>query len=227
MKKVIGSFYLYLIFSNISMAQHVQFLTSQIIDFGTVKEDTVLQGNILFVNSSDEPVTIKNVRTSCGCTVAQVTKRKCAPGDTLNVPFSFNTKGYEGLVRKTITILFQEDDTNDTSFVIQANIFQEIEILPNHFQFAINQSNSDSIISDIFTIKNYMKNPLQIHKIHAANNIITATPISAVIQPGEAKQIKIQFNVSQIQQKYITLTIDTDYNRNPQIFLPILIDIKD
>ncbi len=226
MKKTIGLFCLYL-FSNISMAQQIQFLTSQVIDFGTVKQDSVLQGNILFINTGAEPVTIKNVRTSCGCTVAQITKRECTPGDTMNVPFSFNTKGYEGLVRKTITILFQEDDTNDTNFVIQANIFQEIEILPKYFQFTINQSNSDSIITDTFTIKNYMKNPLRIKNIHTANDIITATPPSAVIQPGETKQIEIQFNLSQIQQRYSTLTIDTDYDQNPQVFLPVLIDVKD
>ena len=83
------------------------------------------------------------------------------------------------------------------------------------------------MISDILTIHNYRNQPLEIYGIQAVDDIITVTPISTVIQPGEEKQITIQFYLSQIQQRYVTLTMETDYNRNPQIIIPVLIDIKD
>ena len=227
MIKIICLLFTYLLFSEMSLAQHVQYLTPQVIDFGLVKEDSLLQGNILFVNTGSTPVTIRSVRTSCGCTVAQVIKKESAPGDTMNISFSFNTKGFDGLVRKSVSILFQENDIEDANFVIQANIIQDIVVHPKSYQFTINGSNPDSMITDMLTIHNYWNHPLQINGIHAVNDIITVTPMSTVIQSGESEQIKLQFNLSQIQQRYITLTIETDHNKNPKILVPVLINVKD
>ncbi len=227
MKKCIGLLSLLFLCFETGVAQHLQYLTPQVIDFDSVKEDTLLQGSILFVNVGSEPVTIRNVRTSCGCTVAQASKKECASGDTMDISFSFNTRGFGGLVRKTISILFQEADYENANFVIQANVIQDVDITPKNFRFSVDRSNSDSTITDRFTVHNYWNQPIQIYGVYEENDIITATPASTVIQPGEEKQFTIQLHLSRIEQRYITLTIDTDYIREPQTIIPVLIDIKD
>ncbi|MBN2031128.1 DUF1573 domain-containing protein [bacterium] len=226
MKKFTFLLSLFLLYSEIGLAQHLQYLTPQVIDFGSVKEDTLLQGSILITNSGSDPVTIRNVRTSCGCTVAQALKKECAPGDTVNIAFSFNTKGFDGLVRKSVTVFFQESDIEDAHFVIQTHVVQDIDIDPRHFHFAVNQFNSDSVVTELLTIRNHLKKPLHIHNIYAVDDMITVVPTAAVIQPGEAKSLEIQFNVYQMQQRYMTLTIETDYNQEPEIVVPIIIDKK-
>ena len=162
MIKLISLFFSCLLFSEISTAQHIQYFTPQVIDFGTVQEDSLLQGSILFMNTGSDPITIRNVRTSCGCTVAQVSKKECAPEDTMEVSFSFNTKGFGGLVRKSVSILFQENDIENANFMIQANIIQVVDVQPKNFRFDIDQSNPDSIITDMLTIHNYWNQPLEI-----------------------------------------------------------------
>ncbi len=79
-------------------------------DFGKVEQGKVLSYSFKFKNAGDAPLTIKNVRTTCGCTAAVVKGKKLDPGKEGEIKVSFNTIGYGGNVSKYIYV-----DTNDPS----------------------------------------------------------------------------------------------------------------
>ena len=82
--------------------------TKDTIDFGKVKQGKVLTHVFMFTNEGDSTLSIKRVRTSCGCTAVLLKNKEVAPGKTGELKVTFNTRGYANKVSKYIYI-----DSND------------------------------------------------------------------------------------------------------------------
>ena len=78
------------------------------IDFGKVKQGKVLTHVFKFKNEGDATLSIKRVRTSCGCTAVVLKNKEVPPGKTGEIKVTFNTKGYSQKVSKYIYV-----DSND------------------------------------------------------------------------------------------------------------------
>jgi hypothetical protein len=104
---------LVLIFSAIIYAQQTGPAISWISDshdFGTITEDAgVQEWNFEFVNTGNEPLELKAVKPSCGCTSADWTKSPIGPGEKGFVKASYDPKGRgHGNFNKSITITTNE-----------------------------------------------------------------------------------------------------------------------
>lgn len=74
-------------------------------DFGTIREvDGPKGGSFQFVNINDNPVIIKDVRATCGCTSVEWPKGEVAPGDTAVIHFMFDPSGRPGKIYKAIKV---------------------------------------------------------------------------------------------------------------------------
>lgn len=90
-------------------AQSVRFLATEH-DFGAFKEDGgKVAAEFKFINESDGPLTIKNVRSSCGCTVPEYSRKEILPGDTASVTAVYNPSGRPGRFSKTLVIKLSDD----------------------------------------------------------------------------------------------------------------------
>jgi hypothetical protein len=74
-------------------------------DFGRIKEtDGPAEFKFEFTNTSQEPITITNVRASCGCTTPGWTKVPVMPGKTGYVGAVYNPTNRPGPFNKTLTV---------------------------------------------------------------------------------------------------------------------------
>lgn len=74
-------------------------------DFGTIQEaDGPATFVFKFTNIGEEPLLLKNVRASCGCTTPKWTKEPVLPGDAGEIKVTYNPRNRPGSFRKTITI---------------------------------------------------------------------------------------------------------------------------
>lgn len=78
-------------------------------DFGIIKEGVVVENVFKFSNTGKKDLEIKDVRSSCGCTVAQPNKKLFKPGESGELKVSFDSKNRSGRTSRTITLV-----TNDT-----------------------------------------------------------------------------------------------------------------
>lgn len=76
----------------------------QAFDFGEVDAGAVLQHTFTFTNEGAVPLVISDVRSTCGCTVADWPRQPIMPGATGAVPVTFDTKNKNGKQNKPITI---------------------------------------------------------------------------------------------------------------------------
>src|SRR5689334_11783533 len=74
-------------------------------EFHRVPEEDHLETKFTFRNAGPSPVTIKSVKTSCGCTTARLEKNLYAPGETGEVVTRFNFGDRKGAHRKLITVI--------------------------------------------------------------------------------------------------------------------------
>ena len=57
-----------------------------------------------FKNKGKENLLVKNVSSSCGCTVAKWTRNELVPGGNGEIEVTFDTEGKSGKQVKTVTI---------------------------------------------------------------------------------------------------------------------------
>jgi len=80
----------------------IQFETTEH-DFGTVPEKGDGTFTFVFKNTGKEPLILKNVRSSCGCTVPEWPKEPVKKGDKGKIRVSYNTR-ITGSFSKSITV---------------------------------------------------------------------------------------------------------------------------
>jgi mono/diheme cytochrome c family protein len=77
----------------------------RIVNVGKVSTDSKVQAEFQVYNIGGKRLRIRDVETSCGCTVAQLSKNTLIPGDFTRVQVDMDTSLKIGPVRKKITVL--------------------------------------------------------------------------------------------------------------------------
>lgn len=100
--KAFGTLLLFLFVSFSVNAQEFKF-EKEIIDYGKIAKGDNGERIFVFTNVGDKPLIIKNIRSSCGCTVPEKPKDPIMPGKKGNIKVSYDTKRLGGF-SKNITI---------------------------------------------------------------------------------------------------------------------------
>ena len=74
-------------------------------DFGTIKEEDGRVSHVFtFKNATEAPLTIKNVRASCGCTTPAWSREPIAPNTEAQITVTYNASGRPGAFHKSVTV---------------------------------------------------------------------------------------------------------------------------
>ncbi|MHA3788894.1 DUF1573 domain-containing protein [Flavobacterium hauense] len=141
MKRILGLLAV-ILFTTASYAQSgaKMELKSDTVDYGTTsKENDNGLRAFEFTNTGDAPLIIKDVKSSCGCTVPSWPKEPIAPGKSGKIEVKYNMN--PGPIRKTITV--QSNAVNHPDGVValklkgevtkkeEVNILDKKKALPN------------------------------------------------------------------------------------------------
>lgn len=85
-------------------------------DFGKVNEGDQVDYTFRFANKGESQLTIKDIKTSCGCTAALLSQDNLAPGQEGTLKVELNTKNRSGKMSRTITI--QSNDPKDPAKIL-------------------------------------------------------------------------------------------------------------
>ncbi len=93
-----------------------------IFDFGRVKEGEVLEHEFILKNETSKILNIKDVNTSCGCTVSESEKRSLQPNESTVIKVKFNSRGYSGPTQQYIYVHTDSLDKPVIRYIIKANV---------------------------------------------------------------------------------------------------------
>ena len=68
-------------------------LAERTLSLAPAEESDDYVGELRLINGSNEPLTVDNIRTNCGCTVADWPVSAVAGGDTLALPVTLHCRG--------------------------------------------------------------------------------------------------------------------------------------
>ncbi len=91
-------------------------------DFGKVQESQILTHNFALKNNGQKVLNIKEVTTSCGCTVSVVKKKQLEPGEETTIEVKFKAKGYNGPTKQFVYVHTDDPDKPVIRFSIRANV---------------------------------------------------------------------------------------------------------
>ncbi len=104
-------------------------VAEKIKDMGTVAQGEVLSIDFEIVNEGDEPLQIKAVRPTCGCTVAEY-DREIQPGKTGYIKAKLETRDFSGPISKSILIMTNDPQDPTLTVVIKTVVHPYVEVLP-------------------------------------------------------------------------------------------------
>jgi hypothetical protein len=87
----------------------VQFI-EEAYNFGEVPEGDKVNHTFKFKNTGANPLRVNNVKPSCGCTTPDWSKEDIAPGAEGFVTVEFDSKGKDGIQKKSVTVTFENTD---------------------------------------------------------------------------------------------------------------------
>lgn len=99
----------------------IQWIDSTL-DKGTITEGEKIEVAYRFKNSGNKPLVIKEVRPSCGCTVAEKPEKPIAPGDEGVIKGVFNSANKLGPNHKTMHVIANTEPNDYTlTFTVVVN----------------------------------------------------------------------------------------------------------
>jgi len=108
---------------------------SQEFDFGRVDSGDSIEHAFTFKNEGQGDLTIKQVRSSCGCTAALVSNKTIEPGKSGEINTTFKTKGYQGRVTKTVRVQTDDPGNPNITLKISGTIVAEVMMEPRSVNF--------------------------------------------------------------------------------------------
>ena len=108
-----------------------------VIDAGQIRVGPVLTRKFAFTNTANKPLTITEVRSSCGCLVPTLAKRIYEPGERGELTVEVNTLSQPaGPHRWAFYLAYRSGDvTGERTLELTATLQQEIEIVPAAIAF--------------------------------------------------------------------------------------------
>lgn len=93
-------------------------------DFGKIFEGDLAEYNFEFTNTGKSDLTIRGIKAACGCTSTKMEKTVLKAGESSKVNLVFNSRGYNGKKRKSITVI-----CNDPASPVNM-LFIEMDMIP-------------------------------------------------------------------------------------------------
>ena len=112
-------------------------------DTGEILDTSPTTLSFLFRNTGSGPLTITQVKPSCGCTVPELAKKTYMPGEAGTLTVNFDPKGKKGAIARSITIYTDSDSTPSDTIVVRSLVKPVVVMDPMVLPFqAVDKGNS-------------------------------------------------------------------------------------
>lgn len=175
----------FLFFSCLSSASAELEWESKILAFTAGFSEEKVTADFVFKNPGPGPVTIKDIRTSCGCTTAALDKKNYLPGETGSIRAVFDIGSRTGHQEKKIYVL--TDQTRQASETLTFSVFIP-EILSIRPQLVYWHQNQEVFSRIIRVIPRYPE-PLNILSVSSENPVFQTRLVR--IREGQEYEIEV------------------------------------
>ena len=164
---------------------------------GYIPQNAAVDHVFYLPNTSDKPLTVTGIQTSCSCTTAGSADSTIAPGDSLALIVTFDSKRLLHSVRKTVTVTTDDSTSSPALFQLEAYVLPEGEptgiyrVTPTIISWA----SSDTIghaTGDSIAVKNLGGDPVPLRVETCCGDCVTAMIVPTVLGGGVTEWIHLR-----------------------------------
>ncbi len=184
-------------------------------NFGKIDVGQFVRHTFYFTNTGDQPLEIRDVRPSCGCTTAGGYDKNVDPGKSGAIPVRFNSAGFKGDVHKTIVVMCNDPAKTNINLEISGTIFEPFELSQLYAVFNLppdGQTNETQVIR----IVSHLDEPITLSDPVTSNSLFRAE--LKPIKPGHEWEAHVTVMPPvPIQSVLATFTCKTSSSRSPSV----------
>ncbi len=186
--------------------------------FGEQHNEQTIDHTFVIRNEGDATLNIENIRSSCGCTVGNISSRNVPPGGTSEITGRFNLRGRRGTQRSVLTLETNDPESPRTQLTMSGVAVQEFQIRPNRVFFGQIHSGQQSVHQ--IEIVSLPDKPFEITDIELETEHFTATPL----EPKTPYRHRVDIEVRAPQEPGMIddmVKIHTSHPKHPVLHVPV------
>jgi len=202
------SLFLLCLFAGSAFGQLAWATTEQ--TFNSKPQDKEVVAKYKFTNNGTKPIKIQNVRTSCGCTTAALSKTDYAPGESGEIEARFTFSGRTGKQEKAIMVATSANPEQPTVLKLHVYIEETVKIEPEVVLWQVGEQPDPKVIHIAIA------NDASVKLVSVTSDNPAMKVKLTEVKPG--KEYEAQITPESVgQPAAATLVIQTDYPPdNPQ-----------
>jgi len=166
-----------------------------------MREDGHAEARFAFKNTGPETVTIRKVRTACGCTSAKLDRKVFAPGEGSEIVVRFTFGSRKGAQRKMITVV--TEDKKEIPLDLRVWVHEPLTISPALVYWKVGEPPMGKTVKLTTSDER-----IGIKSVASSNPRIAATLLPA--KPGEPTMVTVT-PADTSQKETAELTVQTDF----------------
>jgi len=200
-------------------------------DFGDIWDHEKVTHNYAFTNTGTETLNITEVRSTCGCTVPELTKKLYEPGESGIITVIFDPENRGGNQRKTIHVTTNSKTTPRVGLTFHAVVSKVLDIQPTIANLGRVFKNEEKgmKISILGSIPGFMAVPAKVQPKDAEMFIIEHVEtldveVDGKMVPKSTLRISIKPGLP-VGRHSVDLLIKTNDERRPEVSLRTTVTI--
>ncbi|MDR3633014.1 MAG: DUF1573 domain-containing protein [Isosphaeraceae bacterium] len=197
-------------------------------DFGTVPRGAKVHHTFVLHNRTQEPLTVLNVRASCGCTSGQASATLLQPGQAANVVAEMDTRNFVGRKETTlyVALMTASGREGEARLGVASTILSDVVLNPGSIDFGTvtrGQSANRTLAIDRIGAPNW-----RVVRMVSACRVINANLVETARNEGEVSytlyvSLKPDAPAGIVREEIRILTNDPE---TPSIPVPITATIR-
>ncbi len=199
-------------------------------DFGEIHYGKKETKDLWVKNTGDQPLEITKVRTSCGCTKANIEDLMIPPNERTTLHISFDTKGLSpGKQTKTVYINSTDPQRRIYAIKVYADVVRKISISPNVLVARLDKFQEEVNVKIQVSNSSNQEIRLKTSKIRGMLKNAQLSPKEVLVKPGEKKEISALLTLEEKEKaRYYKgdILLDTNYPAESGIVVSAFITVK-
>ncbi len=100
------------------------------LEFGALSQHETRDARVTITNTGDQLLRIRDIESTCGCTVPELDTRELAPGAATVMDVHFNSKGFQGPQIKYIHVFSNDPHRGAIDLLITADVKVPLQMTP-------------------------------------------------------------------------------------------------
>lgn len=189
----------------------------QTYNFGKIYIGEIVEHGFKFKNQGSAELLVKNVKSSCGCTAALVSKSHLLKDETGEVQVKFNPGRYVGMVSKSVTVNSNDPESSSVKLTIAGEVIEEVSVNPRLLSFGIIRKGDSSTRS--VEVKTIPELKIRVKKVESPNPYISFTDNNA--DKDGTNRFQVTFSNYEYIGKFTgVIFIYTSSNRQERLDIP-------